>query len=1363
MVSINLSLRLSFCLVVIVSLNLICLMACPARMSLSFVRGQGNSVAIVSAASFANTVAPDSIASIFGSGLATSTAIADRQPLPTELAGTTVTIGGVATPLFSVAPNQVNCLIPATLLPGRYPIVVRAGNGTLSQGEAQINSIAPGIFTADASGRGRPAAQLIRVRNGNLIYENIGTAPIDFGPESEPAYLSLYLTGLRHVTNNVRVFMGNNVVSTDAARSPQFAGLDQINALIPRNLIGRGRVNVSIAVPGLGLSNEVQIDIAGSSGIAAPQGIGFDSAEASAGEQMTITGSNFNPDRAKNIVRIGGVEATVLEASSGQLRVTVPFGAESGPVSVITENREGRSAGNLTIKTSLSGFVEDTRRQPLRDVTVRLRGANGVTIPAIKTTAEGLFSFKNLPNLGSLVQIEIDPISAPQLGSLPFPVLVIKKRFGINRDNYVERIPLQQESGPSVQVGSTGNVAAAPEQGGFARQIATGGVVFDVQTDTPIFFADGSTSGRITMTIVADSRTPVSLPPSEYSSSVVQLTPFNAKLMRGGKLTFPNPERFPAGTQATLYRLDTPPDMPTSFTAVGKAVVSADIQRIETDAGKIDTTSYYFVSLPRRSTTVVGRVVDSDKQTPIRGALVSSRGQTTLTDGDGSFLLRSVLVNEGDEIAVDAGYLRPNGRVDRGASPIIRAVIDGITTLPAPIALTSQESNRLPIVLAPDSLIISEGEQRDVLLIAAHPDNGQIIKVEVSGAVFATLSNNGTGLYTLRLSPGQNSRGTYTLRLIATDNLGQTATYEIKLTVNGRPVAMPQTLITTQNQPLNITLTGEDPEGFSLSYIIVARPVNGQLEGAPPNLTYTPNIDFVGSDQLIFKVNDVLVDSAEARVTIAVTPPANRPPTLTVPDPKTVAVGAPLNFTVTASDPDANQTLTITATNRPGGSNFTQTNNTSARFSWTPNASQTGNHTVNFEVADNGNPSLKDTKSVTITVNAPSSPQPTITSFSPNSATAGGAAFTLTVNGTNFINGSVVRWNGGDRATTFVSSTQLAAQISASDIVATGTANVTVFNPAPGGGLSNPLTFTVSANELRWMQTSGPPGGDIRAFAVSGTTLFAGTSGGGVYRSSDNGQNWMPVNNGLTNTIVEALAVSGTTLFAGTANQSDDGGIFRSTDNGQSWIQVYNGLPFSDVKAFAVRGTNLFAGTVHVVPPEIYGSVLRSSNNGMSWGNFNNGLNDKPVNALALSGTTLFAGTSGGGVYRSSDNGQNWMPVNNGLTNTIVEALAVSGMTLFAGTNGRGVYRSIDNGQSWTAVNNGLTDPYVYAFAVSGTTLFAGTFGGVYRSSDNGQNWTAVNNGLTNPVVLALAVSGTNLFAGTRGGGVFVANLAGTP
>jgi hypothetical protein len=92
----------------------------------------------------------------------------------------------------------------------------------------------------------------------------------------------------------------------------------------------------------------------------------------------------------------------------------------------------------------------------------------------------------------------------------------------------------------------------------------------------------------------------------------------------------------------------------------------------------------------------------------------------------------------------------------------------------------------------------------------------------------------------------------------------------------------------------------------------------------------------------------------------------------------------------------------------------------------------------------------------------PPNPAPSVTSLSPNSGAAGGAAFTVTVSGSNFISSSTVEWNGSSRQTTFASGTSLQAAITAADIATAGTASLTVSNPAPGGGTSSPLTFTIN-------------------------------------------------------------------------------------------------------------------------------------------------------------------------------------------------------------------------------------------------------------------------------------------------------------
>jgi hypothetical protein len=125
---------------------------------------------------------------------------------------------------------------------------------------------------------------------------------------------------------------------------------------------------------------------------------------------------------------------------------------------------------------------------------------------------------------------------------------------------------------------------------------------------------------------------------------------------------------------------------------------------------------------------------------------------------------------------------------------------------------------------------------------------------------------------------------------------------------------------------------------------------------------------------------------------------------------------------------------------------------------------------------------------LTFTIN---NPVPTTASLSPTSATAGGSAFTLTVNGTNFVRSSVVNWNGSNRTTTYVSATQLQAAITAADIATYGSASVTVFNPTPGGGTSSPaVTFTINnpvPTAASLLPTSAAPAGSAFTLTVKGT------------------------------------------------------------------------------------------------------------------------------------------------------------------------------------------------------------------------------------------------------------------------------------
>jgi uncharacterized protein (TIGR03437 family) len=204
-------------------------------------------------------LAADSIAAGFGVKLAVRELSAATLPLPVELAGTTVTVNGVAAPLFYVGPNQINFALPSSLEPGPATIIARSPDGLFALGTVNIVAAAPFIFTADASGRGDAAAQ---ATVDGVTYQ---LPPFDVTVGGRPNILVLYATGLRHapaanpgdgngVAEAASVTIGGQPAAVlYAGAQGQYAGLDQINVELPQSLAGGlvRRVEVVVSVNGV--------------------------------------------------------------------------------------------------------------------------------------------------------------------------------------------------------------------------------------------------------------------------------------------------------------------------------------------------------------------------------------------------------------------------------------------------------------------------------------------------------------------------------------------------------------------------------------------------------------------------------------------------------------------------------------------------------------------------------------------------------------------------------------------------------------------------------------------------------------------------------------------------------------------------------------------------------------------------------------------------------------------------------------------------------------------------------------------------------------------------------------------------------
>lgn len=221
-------------------------------------------------------LATDSIVAVFGEGFTNVTTVAQSTPLPTSLGNVTVRVGDFPAYLFFVSPNQINLLLASAVRPfppGPSTLTITTSNGAVLSEPLFIATVAPGLFSADASGRGLAAAEVLRVKaNGEQVYEPIVrfdaaqnrfvAVPIELSNANEQVYLILYGSGMRYRSSlsAVRATVGGlNAEALYTGSQGSYAGLDQVNLRLPASLAGRGEVDVELTIDG-SPSNIVKIN-----------------------------------------------------------------------------------------------------------------------------------------------------------------------------------------------------------------------------------------------------------------------------------------------------------------------------------------------------------------------------------------------------------------------------------------------------------------------------------------------------------------------------------------------------------------------------------------------------------------------------------------------------------------------------------------------------------------------------------------------------------------------------------------------------------------------------------------------------------------------------------------------------------------------------------------------------------------------------------------------------------------------------------------------------------------------------------------------------------------------------------------------
>jgi uncharacterized protein (TIGR03437 family) len=232
---------------------------------------------VQSAAAASVAVAPNSLASMYGTNLAPGTAQATMQPLPLTLGQISLTVtdsSGVqrSAPLIYVSAGQINFMVPDGSAAGSANFAVLNGSTTVTAAGV-IQSVAPTLFSANSTGTGVAAATAIRTQAAKpelqsplpvFLCTSSGcvSVPIALGVDT-PVFLTLYGTGIRNRSAQANVVVKINNMSLPAmyaGPTPNFAGLDQVNVSLTLDLRGSGETNVVVIVDGQ-VSNAVKINI----------------------------------------------------------------------------------------------------------------------------------------------------------------------------------------------------------------------------------------------------------------------------------------------------------------------------------------------------------------------------------------------------------------------------------------------------------------------------------------------------------------------------------------------------------------------------------------------------------------------------------------------------------------------------------------------------------------------------------------------------------------------------------------------------------------------------------------------------------------------------------------------------------------------------------------------------------------------------------------------------------------------------------------------------------------------------------------------------------------------------------------------
>ena len=313
--------------------------------------------------------------------------------------------------------------------------------------------------------------------------------------------------------------------------------------------------------------------------------------------------------------------------------------------------------------------------------------------------------------------------------------------------------------------------------------------------------------------------------------------------------------------------------------------------------------------------------------------------------------------------------------------------------------------------------------------------------------------------------------------------------------------------------------------------------------------------------------------------------------------------------------------------------------------------------------------------------------------------------------------------------------------------------------------------FTQLKADNFWEETPTPSVGYVYSMTMCpNDNIFVGTFGNGVWRSTDGGEEWSESGNDLSGKDVWSMASNSQNHIFVTAlvGFGNDANLYKSSNNGDNWVEIGGSLSSAPGEVAISSDDDIYVGTEG-------GHIYRSLDNGDNWEQVYNGSGATAIfiNAIACAGNeTIYAGVgddySGSGhVLQSTNNGETWSIV--GPADYFLSIACDNSGKVFAGGLFTGVHRSLDNGQSWESSSSGIDYDGIQSLFVSpngdvyagSKQLFEKTGGALYLSTDDGASWVkenSIENGLGSDNIVTnriVANSAGNIITGTIGAGVF--------